>query len=204
MRFTKVYLELWPLWMISWSMERQRRNTTIISGGRWKGLEKKECALILRKKVCILVVCYFGHHLSKDQTGLSQVGVCKRCPLRIVLNLKQFLAWYYLSKFAPSLSDVSAPLRPLLRHDHEFVRDKLAAFQKIKASLPGSQDLSWHSLTWAKTSHCKWMPPKYGLGAVLLREVKPLAYASKSLTDIQIEIERAPGYPLGFYQTIEL
>ncbi|KAK3528944.1 hypothetical protein QTP70_014164, partial [Hemibagrus guttatus] len=59
----------------------------------------------------------------------------------------------YLSKFAPGLADVNAPLQKFLKES------------KLRLQVDTS---------------------KYGLGAVLLQDERPIAYASKSLSETEI------------------
>ncbi|RXN21320.1 retrotransposon-like family member retr-1 [Labeo rohita] len=94
----------------------------------------------------------------------------------------------YLAKFAPSLLDINAPLRQLLRQDSEFLWDKQhdVAFQKMKdiiTRVPGPVLAFFDT---RKDLTLQVDDSKYGVGAVLLQEGKPLAYASKSLTDTEI------------------
>ncbi|KAK3527066.1 hypothetical protein QTP86_008649 [Hemibagrus guttatus] len=70
----------------------------------------------------------------------------------------------YLSKFAPGLADVCAPLRQLLKESSPV----LAYFDPLK-EIRLQVDAS-----------------KYGLGAVLLQDKRPIAYASKSLSESEI------------------
>lgn len=117
------------MWMISWSTERLRRNMTIISGGCWKGLERKEY-----------------------------------------------------------IRDINEPLRQLLRRDSEFVWDKQhdAAFKKMKDIITREPGPVLAFFDTSKDLILQVDASKYGLGAVMLQEGKPLTYASKSLTDTEI------------------
>lgn len=94
----------------------------------------------------------------------------------------------YLSKFAPGLSDVNAPLRQLLKESSEFVWDAQhdKAFEKIKGLLtciPGPVLAYFDPL---KEIRLQVDASKYGLGAVLLQDGRPIAYASKSLSECEI------------------
>ena len=94
----------------------------------------------------------------------------------------------YLAKFAPSLSNANARLCQLLKQSSEFLWDKQhdIAFQNVKDLItrePG-QILAYYDPN--KELRLQVDTSKYGLGAVLLQEGKPIGYASKSLTDSEI------------------
>ncbi|KAM9514757.1 LOW QUALITY PROTEIN: uncharacterized protein ACWYII_045520 [Salvelinus alpinus] len=137
-------------------------------------------------------VSYFGHVLTAtgikpDPQKISAIKEMEppknRAELETVLGMVN-----YLAKFAPSLSNANAPLHQLLKQSSEFLWDKQhdIAFQKCERLD--------HERT--RTNPCLLLPDKelrlqvdaskYGLGAVLLQEGKPIGYASKSLTDCEI------------------
>lgn len=94
----------------------------------------------------------------------------------------------YLSKFTPSLTDVNAPLRQLLKESSEVLWDAQhdKAFNKIKELLtcePGPVLAYFDPLIELRL---QVDVSKYGLGAVLLQYERPIAYASKSLSENEI------------------
>ena len=92
----------------------------------------------------------------------------------------------YLTRFAPNLATLTAPLRNLLKKDVEFVWNEYhdEAFQKIKDVLTDSPVLAYFNPKLDVTLHVD--VSKYGLGAMLLQKGRPVSYASKTLTQTEI------------------
>ena len=137
-------------------------------------------------------VSYFGHILSSE--GLKSdpdkvAAIHEMQAPKTKAELQTFLGMItYLSKFAPSLAEITSPLRRLLTKDVEFAWDytQQQAFDKVKEILtivPGPI-LSYYDSS--KPLALQTDASKYGLGAVLLQDNKPVAYASKSLTQCEI------------------
>ena len=88
----------------------------------------------------------------------------------------------YLAKFLPKLSDVSAPLRELTRKDHDFhwldIHDQ--AFDAIKKLVSSPPLLKYYELS--KPLVLQSDASEKVLGASLLQDGKPIAYASRALT----------------------
>lgn len=102
----------------------------------------------------------------------------------------------YLGKFVPNLSDVTAPLRKLLTKEVEWVWDaeQEEAFQKIKGLMMSPPILIYYDVNAPVTLSVD--ASSHALGAVLLQQGRPVAYASKALTPAeanypQIEKEAA-------------
>lgn len=91
----------------------------------------------------------------------------------------------YLGKFLPNLSEVSAPLRSLTEKDVSFHWDseQEASFQKLKNLVTDSPVLRYYDpkkpLTLTVDASSK------GLGAAIVQEGQPIAYASRALTKSQ-------------------
>ena len=83
----------------------------------------------------------------------------------------------YLAKFLPKLSDVSAPLRELTRKDHDFhwsdIHDQ--AFDAIKKLVSSPPLLKYYEPSKPLVLQCD--ASEKGLGASLLQDGKPIAYA---------------------------
>lgn len=95
----------------------------------------------------------------------------------------------YLSKFAPCLSAINVPLCQLLKESSEFVWDaqQEQTFSKIKELIiqePGPVLIYFDP---AKQLKLQVDASKYRLGIVLLKDSKPVSYASKSLTDSEVK-----------------
>ncbi|KAJ8333874.1 hypothetical protein SKAU_G00411930 [Synaphobranchus kaupii] len=98
--------------------------------------------------ICVPEVSYFGHRLTREgiRPDPNKVKAIKEMELETILGMVT-----YLSRFAPKLSEATAPLHQLLKFDHT---------KDVKLQVDAST--------------CS-------LGAVLLQEEKPVAYASKTL-----------------------
>lgn len=94
----------------------------------------------------------------------------------------------YLEKFAPSLSEVTAPMRMLLSSRSEFVWDAAQdeAFDKVKSILTRSPGPILSYFDPSKDIVLQVDASKYGLGATLLQDGKPVCYASKALTPSEV------------------
>ena len=88
----------------------------------------------------------------------------------------------YLTKFLPRLFEVSQPLRQLTKKGTEFLWDEVhdRAFSRIKEMVTASPLLKYYEREKDLVIQCD--ASKGGLGAALLQDGRPLAYASRALT----------------------
>ena len=101
-------------------------------------------------------------------------------------GLQRFLGMVqYVAKFIPDLSTISAPLRQLTRNDTEWSwkPEHQAAFNQLKQSLVEEPVLRYYDVTKPVTLSVDCSGN--GLGAVLLQDNQPVAYASRALTPTQ-------------------
>lgn len=91
----------------------------------------------------------------------------------------------YLAKFIPNMSTITAPIRELLKQENQFYwgPTQEQAFENIKIILSKAPVLTFFDVTQLITMACD--ASNSGLGAVLLQNNKPVAYASRSLTDAE-------------------
>jgi hypothetical protein len=91
----------------------------------------------------------------------------------------------YLSKFIPNMSQVTAPMRKLLEKDVEFMWNKPQeeSFNQLKHLITNAPVLTYFDVK--KDCILSVDSSSYGVGAVLLQDGRPVAYASKSLTKAQ-------------------
>ena len=91
----------------------------------------------------------------------------------------------YVSKFIPNMSDLTAPLRQLLHQDVEWhwEEQQEASFKAIKESLVCAPILGYYDAKKSLTLQVD--ASSTGLGAALIQEDRPIAYASKALTPTQ-------------------
>ena len=92
----------------------------------------------------------------------------------------------YLAKFLLNLSDVSERLRQLTRKEKDFSRSEIhdKAFKNIKKLVSSSPLLKYHEPDEPLALPCD--ASKKGLGASLLQDGKPIAYASRVLTTTEM------------------
>ena len=132
---------------------------------------------------------YVGHVLTQD--GLKpdpekiRAVECMKKPT-CVKELQTLMGFIqYLGKFMPNLSQVSAPLRTLLEKnvDWHWNEEQEQSFQQMKVMVTHTPVLQYYDpkkpLTLSVDASSK------GLGAVLVQSGKPVAYASRALTESQ-------------------
>ena len=93
----------------------------------------------------------------------------------------------YLGKFAPNLSDVTAPLRDLTKNENAFIWDAGSekAYNNMKQLLckePGPV-LAYFDPQKDVVLQCD--ASQKGLGAALLQEQHPISYASRCMTSAE-------------------
>lgn len=134
-------------------------------------------------------VKYVGHIIGKDGLKVDPEKV------RAIVNMpeptdiqgvRRFLGLVqYVSKFIPNLADVSEPLRILTKNDvvWHWEKEQVDSFARLKEILTQAPVLKIYDLekdvTISVDASCK------GLGAVLLQNGQPVAYASRALTETQ-------------------
>ena len=130
-------------------------------------------------------VSYFGHVLSDKgvQPDPKKIAAIQEMePPRNKQELETLLGMVnYLAKFTPNLAETTSPMRSLLKKDSDFVWDSAqqTAFDKMKQLITSAGTLAYYDVKKEVTLEVD--ASKHGLGAVLMQEGKPVAYASKSL-----------------------
>jgi len=91
----------------------------------------------------------------------------------------------YMGPFIPNLSTLTAPLRELLKESHQFDRSPAhqEAYNKVKDSISSEVTLTYFDPK--KEIILQVDASLKGLGAALLQGNKPVAFASKALTDVE-------------------
>ena len=89
----------------------------------------------------------------------------------------------YLAKFLPVLSDITEPLQKLEDKDVEWcwLKQHEQAFTTVKEYLIKAPVLAYYDINKEVTIQCD--ASETGLGAVLLQDDQPVAYASRAITD---------------------
>ena len=88
----------------------------------------------------------------------------------------------YLAKFLPNLSAISEPLRRLMQKDVEFEwgSAQQQAFERIKEVATAERSLAYYEVNKPVVVQCD--ASTLGLGATLMQDGRPVAYASRYLT----------------------
>ena len=103
-----------------------------------------------------------------------------------VTELQEFLGLVtYLSPFIPGLSTLTAPLRELLKKDTDFSWNCTydIAFEWVKEAVISDTTLRYFDPSLPVTIQVD--ASQVGLGAALLQNGKPVAFASKALTETE-------------------
>ena len=131
-------------------------------------------------------VPFIGHIISAEglKSSPDKVQAVLEMPIPTDLQgVRRFVGMVqYLAKFLPRLSDMTAPLRMLLKNNCNFLWSSAQqdAFDKIKQAATQLPVLRYFDLRDEVTVQCD--ASKDGLGAVLLQCGQPVAYASRALT----------------------
>ena len=152
----------------------------------------REVGLQLNKEKCkfrMKEVSYVGHMLthqgvSPDQSKVK--AITDMPPPEDKAALQRFLGMInYLSKFIPNYSDKTEVLRSLLKKDTEWcwLEQHDNAFGVLKEALISPPLLQYYDVNKPIVVTCD--SSKAGLGTALLQEERPVAYASRALTECE-------------------
>ena len=134
-------------------------------------------------------VPFIGHVATSAGLGIApeKVSAVVHMPTPSdIAGVRRFLGLVqYLAKFLPSLSDMTASLRELCKKDAEFIwsSPQEKAFQAVKDAATNVPVLRYYDLNKEVTIQCD--ASQTGLGAALMQEGQPVAYASRALTDTE-------------------
>lgn len=152
-----------------------------------------KAGLKLNKEKCIFEakkIGFLGHILSEKGVSIDPHKVEAINNLKTPTNrteLQRLLGMVtYLNKFIPNLSELTDPLRKLLKKDIEFNWDheQNEAFNKIKQHLVSPPLLKFYDVNQDVTLSVD--ASSKSLGAALLQGGQPIAYATKALTESQV------------------
>ena len=142
-------------------------------------------------RICVSEVSYFGHRLTANglkPDPLKVKAIRDMQPPKNEAELETILGMMnYLARFAPHLAEVSAPLRLLLRRDTEFKWDTAheRAFQQMKDTITAEPGPVLAYFDSEKEVTLQVDASKNGLGATIMQEGRPVAYASKLLNSTE-------------------
>uniref|UniRef100_A0A8C6K5V8 Gypsy retrotransposon integrase-like protein 1 n=1 Tax=Nothobranchius furzeri TaxID=105023 RepID=A0A8C6K5V8_NOTFU len=140
-------------------------------------------------QICVPEVSYFDHTMSHEgiKPDPAKVkAIQEMLPPKNKAELETILGMVnYLARFAPHLSQIIAPRRQLLKRENEFTWDRQHedAFTQMKHLITHHPVLAFFDPQ--KELRLQVDASKSGLGAVMLQDEKPVAYASKSLNSTE-------------------
>ena len=134
-------------------------------------------------------VSFYGHHISRDglKADPSEImPITDMKPPEWKSELQTLLGMVnFLSRYAPNLADVAVPLRQLVKKNVQFQYNK--TYDKVHSEiihlLCKAPVLTYFDSSQDITIQCD--ASQNGVGACLMQDEKPIAYASKVLTDTQ-------------------
>lgn len=134
-------------------------------------------------------VSYVGHIFTSGglKADPSKTKAISEMPApKDVPALQRFLGMVnYLGKFIPNLSDIAAPLRKLTHKETAWCwyHQHQSAFETLKSCLSTPPVLAYYNVKKPVTLTCD--ASCFGLGAACMQEGRPVAYASRTLTDTE-------------------
>ena len=134
-------------------------------------------------------VKYMGNIVSESglKPDVEKVRAITQLPLpQSKEELQRFLGMVnYFSQFIPDQSEITAPLRNLLKKDVMWIwsYEHTQAVERLKQVLSGQLVLKFYDPT--KPVKLQVDASKSGLGACVLQDGHPIAYASRSLTQAE-------------------
>ena len=140
---------------------------------------------------CSTEVKFFGEMLTKD--GIKPdpekvAAVEKMSSPKSKKELECQLGMFtYLSQYSPHLSQKTASIRELCKEDREWIwcPEHEEAFTEIKKMITEVPGLVLQYYDPSKPVRVQVDASQSGLGAVVMQNVQPIAYGSKSLTTAQ-------------------
>lgn len=160
--------------------------TALLERCRATGIKLNKEKLKLRRKE----VKFMGHVICQDglKPDPDKVQGIKEMPTSTSKqDLKRLLGMVnYLQKFAPNLSEVTAPMRDLLKEGNQFRWDEQVqgcSFKRVKEILSAAPVLKYFDPKDDVELQCD--ASDRGLGACLVQGGQPVAYVSRSMTETE-------------------
>ena len=156
-----------------------------------KRCEDKGIVLNNNEKFCLrqTELPFMGHVFTDAGLKPDQSKIISIVDMPVpsdVPAVRRFLGMVtYLSKFVPRLTDLCEPLRRLIRRDAEWcwTDDCDQAVKNIKDSIAQAATLKYFNP--AKECTLQTDASSAGLGAVLMQDGEPVAYASRTLSSAE-------------------
>ena len=166
--------------------EHDRNLRKVLDTAREKGIRFNPDKI----KIGVKELPFFGHLVTDEGLKIDESKLQAILKLDVPddrQKLERFLGMVnYLAKFAPNLAELTAPLRKLLKKDSEFFWDQpqTEAFEKIKQVITQSPVLGYYNPNLPLVLEVD--ASKYGIDCCLMQEERPIAFASKSLTQTEV------------------
>ena len=140
-------------------------------------------------KFHVTEVPFVGHVLTADGVKCDKSKISAITTMNTPKDKTELRRFFgmcnYVSKFIPGYSEKTAIIRELLRDDTEWFWDKQhdCAFNELKKCISSPPVLAYYNPKLPVTISAD--ASQNGLGCVCLQEGKPIAYASRSLTETE-------------------
>ena len=140
-------------------------------------------------KFHVTEVPFVGHVLTTDGVKCDKSKISAITTMNTPKDKTELRRFFgmcnYVSKFIPGYSEKTAIIRELLRDDTEWFWDKQhdCAFNELKKCISSPPVLAYYNPKLPVTISAD--ASQNGLGCVCLQEGKPIAYASRSLTETE-------------------
>lgn len=134
-------------------------------------------------------ITFLGHRVTNEGLKIDPNKVTAVLEMKKpenVEDVRRFCGFVqYLSKFLPKLSETLEPIRQLTRENVEWTWTSKhdTAFRSVQKMATEAPVLAFYNPAEELTIQCD--SSQSGLGAVLTQKGKPIAYASRSLTDTE-------------------
>ena len=170
-------------WVSSLAYSRKQDGKIRIAEENGLVFNSKKC-LIKKKQIKFFGTIYADNGIHPDPKKIEDL---KNMPTpQNKKELQEFLGFItYMAPFIPNLSSQSACLRDLLKNDVSFIWEphhKLC-FETLKNCITTDSTLQYYDTS--VTPVLQVDASLRGLGASLLQNGRPVAFASKSLSDIE-------------------
>ena len=152
---------------------------------REKGIKLNKDKLQLRMPE----ISFMGHQITAEglQTDPEKVRAVNDMDApRNVEELRRFLGMInYLGRFLPNVTTVTEPLHNLIRQDTPWSWSEVQqrSFDEVKKLLTQAPVLAFYDVN--KPLTLENDACEYGLGAAIFQEGRPIAYASRTLTEAE-------------------
>ena len=157
----------------------------VLERARATGLRFNDKKMVVRCKR----IPFFGNIIGAEGIEPDPAKVTAICNMKAPNDIKELQTFLgianYLGRFTPHLATLSAPLRDLCKSDvpYDWGPEHDAAFSALKKTISSSEVLRYYDNT--KPLILQVDASQRGLGAALLQDGGPIAFASKSLTETE-------------------